>query len=209
MAEFISERALGVAMKIAPEGRYTDTVTTTGYISSEVTTKLQAGSPVFTMQARSQLMRFDSATPVPLQRGSWTQQGVTGLRLASVEKSGEELLVNFIRHSPSSFVDLFGGRYYPGSVNREFNQYVLVNGAHDFVDRGRFVDRRSTRIGTVDIDWYTMSYRASKKAGGQRPLLEAINALNDAELKKVTFVEQARFSHEITADPFKVEMANP
>lgn len=209
MAEFISERALGAAMKIAPEGQYTETVTTTGYISPEVATKLQAEPPVFALQARTRLMRFGSATPVPLQRGRWTQQGVTGERLASVEKSGEELLVTFINHSPSSFVNNFGGRYYPGVSSGEFTQYLLVNGAHDFVDRGRPVDRRSTQVGTVHISWYTLSYRASKKAGGQRPVLEAINALNDAELKKVTFVEQARFTHEIKADALKVEVVNP
>ena len=208
MMDFMSERALGVAMKLAPEGQYTETVTTLGLVSSDIAKRLQAETPGYTMKARLLLMRFDSATPVPLQRGSRTLHGVMGERVAAVEKSGEELLVTFIQHTPSLLVDNHGGMYYPGVASGEYFQYLLVNGTHDFVDRGHTAGHLSTQIGTVAITWHTQAFRASRKAGGKRPLLEAINALNDAELKKVNFLEQARFTHEIKVDPLTVEVVN-
>lgn len=209
LGHMVSEKALGVAMKLAAEGQYTDTVAMTVGLEAERATRLTAEPPAFRLKNRLQLLRFDSAVPVPLQGADWSSMGVVGERVASAEKSGEELLVTFIRHYPSLWVNNIVGGYLYGISDGGFSQYLLVNRAQGFVDRGRAVDRRSTRIGTVDIHWHTQSYRASKKAGGPRPVLEAINALNDAELMKVTFVEQVRFTHELKADPLIVELSNP
>lgn len=207
MAELISEKALGVAMKTASVGQYADTVTTLGWVPADVAARLMAEPPAYTLPARLQLMRFDSVLSVPLQRGAKNLTDDFGEQIVHVEKSGEDLLVTFIRHHHSFWVNYsFGGRDAPG---RQLVQYLLVNQAHTFVDRGRSIDRRSTRIASVDVSWTTMSYHASSKAGGPRPVLEAINALNDAELVKVTFVEQARFTHELKADPLVFEPAKP
>lgn len=209
LGAMVSEKALGVAMKLAAEGQYTDTVSMTAGLDQEVWTRLAAEPLAFRLSSRLQLLRFDSAVPVPLQGSDWSSIGGVVERVASAEKSGEELLVTFIRHYPSLWVNNFAGRYLYDFAGQGFSQYLLVNRAQGFVDRGRPIDRRSSRIGTVEIDWYTQSYRASRKAGGPRPVLEAINALNDAELVKVTFVEQARFIHEIKIDPLIVELSNP
>lgn len=208
--ELAAERALGVAMKLAPAGHYTDTVTTIAWLDRDTTKRLLAESPAYAQRNRLQLLRFDSATPVPLQGGGRTLNGVLGERVAHVEKSGEELLVTFIRHFPSMWLNNFRGGYYIEYEDLQYSQYLLVNRAKGVVDRGRTAGHQSTRIGAVTIDWHTQSYRASKNAGGARPVLEAINALNDAELMRVTFVEQARFIHEIKIDPLVVEApSNP
>ncbi len=207
MAEMMSEKALGVAMKTAPEGRYADTIKTNGPVSAAMVAKLQAQPPAYTLAARLRLMHFVAATPVPQSAGSRNLHEALGERIAGVEKSGEELLVTFIRHYPSPLADNAGfGRLAPPG---EFAQYFLVNHAHDFVHRGNPGDYHMTRISTVGISRHTMSYRASKKAAGKRPSLEAINALNEAELIKVVFTEQARFTHDLKVDPFTVEPANP
>ncbi len=205
LGHMVSEKALGVAMKLAAEGQYTDTVAMTVGLEAERATRLTAEPPALLLSNRLQLLRFDSAVPVPLQGADWSSMGLVGERVASAEKSGEELLVTFIRHYPSLWVNNFAGGYLYEYGGGGFSQYLLVNRAQGFVDRGRAVDRRSTRIGTVEIHWYTQSYHASKKAGGPRPVLEAINALNDAELMRVTYVEQAQFIHEIKIDPLVAE----
>ena len=207
MAELVSEKALGVALKTAREGQYADTIATNATVPPAIAVKMQSQPPAYTLQARLRLMRFESATPVPLKPGERTMNGTLGERIIAVEKSGEQLLVTFIRLSPSLLVDTVGGGQ--AAPAGQFAQYFLVNHAHDFVDRGSPQDFRLTRIATVGLSWQTMAYRASKKGGGKRPLLEAIDALNDAELIRVRFTEQARFTHEIKVNPFTVELVNP
>lgn len=207
--ELAAEKALGVAMKLAPEGRYTDTVATIAWLDPKAVQKLQAEPPAYSQRNRLQLLRFDSATAVPLQGAGRTLSGVLGERVARAEKSGEELLVTFIRHFPTMWLDNFRGGYFVEFEDLQYSQYLLVNRAKGIVDRGRTAGHRSTRIGTVSIEWHTQSYRASKKPAGPRPLLETSNALDDAELMRVTFVEQARFIHEIKIDPLVVEPVGP
>lgn len=50
---------------------------------------------------------------------------------------------------------------------------------------------------------------SEKSLGGPWPLLEAINAFNEAELTKETFKEQARLSHVFKVDPVTIELINP
>src|SRR5258708_6001208 len=208
MAEKESGKALGLAMKTGGEGQSADTIQASAWLSPKVAEKVQAQSPVDMLPMRLQLVRFESATPVPKQAGIPTNLG-NGVseRIGAVEKDGERLLVTFIRHAPSLWVNNAGGGQLAPLT--QVAHYFLVNRAQDFVDRGSLEGKLTTRIGTVEIAWNTMAYRASKKAGGPRPSLEAINALNDAELIKVTFTEQVRFTHEFKIDPFTVEPANP
>ena len=207
LAELAAEKALGMALKTAPAGQYADTVTTSAGVPTATVERLRAEPPAYTLEARLRLIKFETPTAVPLQAGPRTLKEGLGERIAGVEKSGEELLVTYIRHFPSLLVHTAGGGQL--APYGEFSQYFLVSRARDFVDHGSSQDYRLTQIGTVGISWQTMKYRASKKGGGSRPLLEAINALNDAELFKVTFVEQARFTHEIKVDPFTLDPATP
>lgn len=215
MGEIVAEKALGVAMKNATEGLYADTVSVVASAKGPgVGTKLQTQATAFTLPARLQLMRFDSATLVPLQAGSRDLEEGVGTRVAHVEKIGHELHVHFIRHQPALWIDQRGHWYPPV---KQFTQYLLVNRKTQGVNRGMKVDLRSTRIGSVNISWHEAVYSAGKTPPGRhRAMLDDINALNDAELMKVTFVEQARFTHVLAADPLtfaadfsKFEPVNP
>lgn len=177
------------------------------FLPSSTMAKVRAQAPEYRLQARLQLMQFESVTPVPLQAGDWQVGGAVGERITAVEKSGEQLEVTFIRHAPEPFVDLVaGGRMAPTAW---YSRYVLVNRHNGRVDGGATVVGRQTRIGTVGIHWETRSYRGTDKGGGRRPLLEAINALNESELIKVTYREQARFTHEFYLDAAAIAAAKP
>lgn len=202
----IAQKALGLMKEAAGDGRYTDTMETRATVSQEIGEKLLTTTPAYTLKVRFRLLKIDTTTMVLPQSGPRDLRGALSERIASVEKDGEELLVTVVRSNPSLWVDNAAGQPYPAG---QFGQYLLVNRARDFVDRGRQVDRLSTRIGTVNIFWQTMSYRASRNAGGKRPSIEAINALNDAELVKVAFSERARFTHDLTTDAFVTEPISP
>lgn len=184
-----------------------DHLAMTSMVSSGTMAKIRAQSPAYRLQARLRLMKFESTTPVPLQSGAGQTEGVSGQRIAAVEKSGDQLHLTFIRHSPSLWVDVVaGGQMAPAGKS---SQYFVVNRQNGWVDAGQNLGNRSTRIGTVAITWQTQWFHASSKAGGARPSLEAINALNDAELVKVTYAEQARFTHELQIDAERIAQANP
>jgi hypothetical protein len=107
---------------------------------------------------------------------------------------------------PSLWVDNAGGGQLAGTG--EFSQYFLVNRTRGAVDRGTSTDYRITRIASVGISWRTMSFLAIPRPP-KGSVLDAINALNEAELVKVTFAEQARFSHELKLGPEEIAKANP
>ncbi len=159
-----------------------------------------------TLAARFRLMRFESATRVPLEPGTWNRRDTQSERLAHTEREGPALLVTFIRHMPSLWVDNAGGGQLAGTG--EFSQYFLVNRTRGAVDRGTSTDYRLTRIASVGISWRTMSFMAIPRPP-KGSVLDAINALNEAELVKVTFAEQARFSHELKLGPEEIAKANP
>jgi hypothetical protein len=176
--------------------------------------RLRAGPATYTLKLRYGLMEIGSVASVPLQPGARTLLGPWGERIAQVEKEGEQLLVTIVRSKPSLGVDFMRrvGSYIIGigqSMPRQFSRYLLVARAHDYSDRGHLVWEHSTRVAAVEIEWQTTGYRASKKGGGARPVLEAINALNEAELVKVTFQEKARFAYGLTVDPFVITPAGP
>ncbi|HWA29233.1 MAG TPA: hypothetical protein VG734_26520 [Lacunisphaera sp.] len=201
------EKALGVAMKFAPERRYSDEVTTSAWLAPEVVHRLtDYPPPAFELNGRFQLLRFDSAIPVALPDKARTWNGVAGERVAWTRKTGEYLLVTFVRNAPALWRYDFADSYF---AQKQFTQHLLANRALGFVDNGRSAGHRSAKIGTVEIIWHTQSYRASPMAGGPRPLPEAIAALNEAELMRITFVEEARFTHPIKIDPLVVEPASP
>jgi len=93
-------------------------------------------------------LRFESATPVPKQAGIPTNLG-NGVseRIGAVEKDGERLLVTFIRHAPSLWVNNAGGGQLAPLT--QVAQHFLVNRAQDFVDRGSLEGKLTTRIGTA------------------------------------------------------------
>jgi hypothetical protein len=207
MAEMVAQKSLGAGLQPIDDGKYEDTIRVTSLLAPRVGEKLQAAPPAYALFALLQLLRFEAATPVAKQAGDWDRFGGLGERIGSMEKDGERLLVTFIRHAPSLWVNnVAGGQLAPV---HKFNQHFLVNRGKDFVDRGSSVGKLTTRIGTVEIAWSTMAFRASKNGGGPRPLPEAIAALDEAELIKVTYVEQVRFTHEFKVDPFKAELTNP
>jgi hypothetical protein len=183
-------------------------------IPASVASRLQAEPAAFKLKARFGLMEFDSAVQIPLQPSARTMYGTTGERIAHVEKEGEELLVTFVRHRPSFLSDtMIGMADYATGVGQanlpQFARYLLVNHARNFVDQGTEQSSLTSRIGTVSIVVQTTVYRGSKAGGGKRPLLEAINALNEAEFTKVVFRGRAGFTHEFKVDSLVVEPAKP
>lgn len=183
-------------------------------IPAAIATRLQAAPAAFSLKVRYGVMEVESAASVPLQPGARTMNGFLGERMAHVEKTGDQLEVTFVRSSPALFIDTLLGiqNYVFGAgqaATRQFSQYLLVNHARDFSDRGTTVWGNSTRIGTVSINWQTLAYRATKKPPGGRPALEAINALNEAELIRVTLREQAGFAYEFKTDALSAQFAKP
>jgi hypothetical protein len=179
-------------------------------IPPDVAARLQSEPAAFTQSAQFWLMEVQSTARVPLQPGARVMMGRNGERIADVSKEGEELLVSTIRHRPALATDfILGGLSYMVGVRQAstpwFSQYLLVNRSNSFVDRGSELSRSTSRIGTVEIDIQTWAYRATKTPRGKRPLLEAMKALDDAELTKVVFRERARFTHEFKVERLVVE----
>lgn len=184
-----------------------DDVRMISVLPSSTMAKVRAQPPAYTLRARLRLMKHEATTLVPLEAGRWHTEGTVGERIAAVEKSGDQMHVTFIRHAPSPWVDLVtGGQMVPiGRVSQHF----LINRVNGWVDSGATLSKRATRIGTVEITWQTLFFHASSKGGAARPSLEAMNALNDAELIKVSYAEQARFMHEFQIDAVRITEANP
>ena len=159
-------------------------------------------------------MTVESVESVPLHAGPAIASGNQSERIAHVEKEGDQLLVTFVRRSPALAVDsILGAQNYILGVGmamaQPFAQYRLVNRARDFADRGSALWTTHTRIGTVDITWQTVAYRATRSPVGHRPTLEAINALNEAQLVRVNLRETARFTQELKTDALQVEVGKP
>jgi hypothetical protein len=183
-------------------------------VPASAAARLQAGPATYDLKLRYSLMEVAATTSVPQRPGPRTLIGSWGERIAHVDREGEQLMVTVVRHHAVPAIDfLVGiGSYIIGSSRAmpgEFHQYLLVNKAQNYTDRGRTAWEHSTRVAGVEIAWQTTAYRASKKGGGPRPVLEAINALNEAELVRVTFQEKARFAHDLIVDPFVVAPAGP
>ncbi len=194
--------------RTSASGGEADQISLLSIVPSSTLAKIQAQPPAYTLHARLRLMKHEATTVVPAQSGAWRTDGTRGERIALVEKSGEQLLVTFVSHGPALWMDMVGGgRLAPAGG---FSRYFLVNRKNGFVDSGSTgASRQSSRIGTVEVGWQTMTFRASSKGGGAKPLLEAINALEDAELVKVSFSEQARFTHDFQLDAARIAQANP
>ena len=189
-----------------PTTQDSDEVAATSIVPSSTLEKIRTNPAAYSLKARFRLMEFESITPVPMHAGDRQMNGPAGERVAAIEKVGDQLQVTFVRHLPSLWVTLVGGGQLAPSG--KFSRYFLANRKNGWLDAGGTLSGQSTRIGTVEIAWQTMFFHASPKAGG-RPTLEAINALNDAELIKVTYREQARFTHELRVDASRVAQANP
>ncbi len=206
LAEMMSAQALSGGKDAGEATAQTDSMTFTSAMPASAMAKVRGQSSSYALSARFRLMRFESATRVPLEPGRWSKQNSHGERLAHAEKEGPQLLVTFIRYMPSLWMDNVGGGQLaaPG----DYSQYFLVNRARGAVDRGTSTDYRLTRIASVGISWRTMSFLAIPRPP-KGSVLDAINALNEAELVKVTFAEQARFSHELKLDVAEITKANP
>jgi hypothetical protein len=170
-----------------------------------VVEKIQAAAPALLLNARFQLFQFEAASPLPKQPGDWERRraGVAE-RIGAVEKDGERLVVSFIRHAPSLWVDNAAGRRFVPT--QSYAAYFLVNRATNYVDRGSALNKQTARIGTVGITWDTLAFHASASRGTpQKPSLETMNALEAAELVKVAFAAQSTFTHTFRVDPFTAE----
>ncbi len=208
LADMMSRLALnGEGQQVTAGQTAADTLVFSSYLPALTMGKVRAEPTAYVMPARFRLMRFESATRVPLEPGAWSGHESYGERIAAVEKEGPQLLVTFIRHMPSLWVDNAAGGQLAASG--PYSQYYLVNRERNYVDRGSSTDFKLTRIGTVGISWRTVSYVAVPRPPGGGSTLDAINALADAELVKVTFAEQARFSRELMIDSADIAKANP
>ncbi len=213
ISRLVEMKALGQSFA-SGEAAAVDEAQASQTIPAAAAARLHTGPVAYTLTVRYGLMEVESATAVPLQAGSRTLNGFLGERIAHVEKEGDQLLVTFVRHNPALAFDwLLGGQNYVLGVGqamaRQFSQYLLVNKARDFADRGTTLWATTTRIGTVEIAWQTITYRASKDPASRRPSLEAINAVSEAELVRVTLREQARFAHEFKTDALSVQFDKP
>jgi hypothetical protein len=206
LADMMSAHALSAGKESVEAAPQTDDVNFTSAMPASTMARVREQAPSHTLAARFRLMRFESATRVPLEPGTWSRHDSQGERLAHTEREGPALLVTFIRHMPSLWVDNAGGGQLAGTG--DYSQYFLVNRARGSVDRGTATDYKLTRIASVGISWRTMSFLAIPRPP-KGSVLDAINALNDAELVKVTFAEQARFSHELKLGPEEIAKANP
>lgn len=204
-ADTLMERTLAATAASATAEKHADTIVAFAGLTPADLEKLEGGPPGFTLHARLRLMRFDSIATIPWRDGARPPAGIPGERVAHVEQEGEELLVTIIRTSPSLWVDNVVGGPMPSGPHC---QYLLMNKSRDFANKGETRDRRTTRIATVFIDWRTTAFRASKTAAGSRPTLAAINAVNDADLVRATYSEQARFTRVLQFDQLAIERAN-
>ncbi len=183
-------------------------------LPAAVGARLQSAPAEYTLKAQFALMEIESTTVVPCQRNEWMFRGSTGERIAHVEREGEELLVTFVRQRPNFITDaVFGFSSYAMGVRRAntswYPQYLLVNRALGFMDRGSERSKLQAYIGTVLITLETRAYRATKAAKGNRPRLDAIKALDDAEFTKVVYRARTQFSYELKADALVVEPIAP
>jgi hypothetical protein len=201
-----SDFVLGFVRKTQDDRYHAAALEARTAVSQDTAEKLLATTPAYTLDARLYLAQIDSIVSIPKQGGPRRSSGVTSERVADVQKDGEALLVTLVRSAPTLWADY--GRWNE-SPQPAFGQYLLVNAARDFVDRGWQRGNLTTQIGTVGIEWKTLAYRAVKKEPGKRPSLEAMTALDDAELVRVLYREVARFTHEIKADAFVTEPAGP
>jgi hypothetical protein len=203
--ETMAARVLGPAVADTP--RNPGPIVFNCAVKASTMAKIRGEPAAYSLAARFRLMKFVSADVLPAQPGKWVRSGASGERIANVEKEGPELHVTYIAYRPALWIDnLGGGQLAPPG---DYSTYYLVNRATKFVDRGGTSDMKSTRIGTVLILWRTTTYTAVPPRDRTVSAIAAINALNEAELVKVTFAEQARFSHELTLSAAEVAKANP
>lgn len=208
LADMMSRLALTGEGQPASSGQpASENLVFSSYLPALTMGKVRAEPAAYVMPARFRLMRFESATRVPLAPGAWSVHDAYGERIAAVEKEGPQLLVTYIRHMPSLWVDNAAGGQL--AATGPYSQYYLVNRTENYADRGSSTEFKLTRIGTVGISWRTVAYVPVPRPPFAGSTLAAINALADAELVKVTFVEQARFSHELKLDAAEIAKANP
>ena len=181
----------------------------TQYLPEEIAARLDREPTAYELRSRFAVVEMDAATTVPLAPGSRTVIGTLGERIGSVEKDGEEVLVTFVRHRPVLLGDYLAdmGNYVLGGgrgMTTTPSRYRLENREQHFVDPGTTVATLTSRIAGVELMWETKSYRAMKANGAKKPRFEAMKALDEAELIRVTFHSRGTFAHEIKVDPLVV-----
>jgi hypothetical protein len=176
------------------------------YLPEEIAARLDREPTTYELRSRFAVVELEAATRVPLAPGSRTVIGTLGERIGSVEKDGEEVLVTFVRHRPVLLGDYLAdmGNYVLGGgrgMTIAPSRYRLENREQHFVDQGTSVAALTSRIAGVELMWETKSYRAMKANGAKKPRFEAMKALDEAELIRVTFHSRGTFAHEIKVDP--------
>ncbi|MBL9219250.1 MAG: hypothetical protein JNG82_12215 [Opitutaceae bacterium] len=216
-SHLVEVKAVGRTVASVPEAEEnagSDLIRVEQSVPAATAARLLSAPAAYTLKARFWLMTVESVESVPLHAGPAIASGNQSERIAHVEKEGDQLLVTFVRRSPALAVDsMLGARNYilgaGMAMAQPFAQYLLVNRARDFAGRGSALWTTHTRIGTVDITWQTMAYRVTRNPAGRRPTMEAINALNEAQLVRVNLRESARFTQELKTDALQVEVGKP
>jgi len=187
----------------------------TQVIPAKLSSRLSREPAVYALQTRFSLMEASTPERVSLTPGNRVMVGVVGERVAGVEKAGETMAVTFVRHRPALISEYLAvmGNYVLGSGTNWTSptQYLLVNKAGEVLDRGVDGPVRTSRVAAVEITWETKAYRAmgpSIPNFSSKPRWEAIKALEEAELTRVTYRSLGSFTHEMKMDPFRAWRAN-
>ena len=137
--------------------------------------------------------------------------GSVGERIAAVERRGEQLLVTFVRHRPALLSDFLTGigSYVLGSGTgwSAPTAYVLADAAGKPLDGGAGGEIRTTRVAAVEVSWETKAYRAMPALPNgalSTPRTEAVKALEEAQLSRVTYSSRGSFTHIIQVDSLRV-----
>jgi len=178
-------------------------------ISAKIATRLARESAAYTLQARFSLVEAGTMERVPVAPGKRVLYGSMGERIAGVEKEGESMLVTFVRHRPALISDYLAemGNYVLGSGANWSSptHYLLVNPEGKVLDRGVGVESHSSRVASVEVRWETTTYRAMPISfDAKKPRWEAIKALEEAELSRVTYRSLGSFAYELKVDPLVV-----
>jgi len=183
-------------------------VRATQVIPARIANRLAQEPAVYTLQTRFSLVAVGTIEPVPSAPGRRVVYGVVGERVAGVEKEGEVMAVTLVRHRPAliSYYLAEMGSYVLGAGTNWSppTQYVLMSKAGDVLDAGDGGPMRTSRVASVEVTWETRTYRAMKANGSAKPRWEAIEALEAADLTRVSYRSLGSFTQTIKVDPMVV-----
>ena len=174
-------------------------------LPAKLAVRLVKEPAAYTLAARFTVVEAGTRERVPSAPGARIMSGMAGERIAAVEKDGEEMAVTFVRSRPALVSDYLAqlSSYVLGAGQgmAPQAQYVLMNRAGEILDAGNSAGTRTSRVGGVEVSWETKTYRAMKPGAASKPRWEAIKALEEAELTRVTYRSDGSFTHTLKVDP--------